>query len=80
MTVADLYDVRRTGTWKCAGKAHDGALLVRIDARKNMTPSQKAVDDLLQLPDLGERICMGIARVRPELYVWERERLWEEVL
>jgi hypothetical protein len=48
-------------------------------ARRNMTPSQRAVDDLLQLPDLGERLCLGNARIRPELYTWEREQLGGEL-
>jgi hypothetical protein len=43
-----------------------------------MTPSQRALDGLLQLPDLGERLCLGIARIRPELYIWEREQLGGE--
>jgi len=44
-----------------------------------MTPSQRAVDDLLQLPDLGERLCLGNASIRPELYTWEREQLGGEL-
>jgi hypothetical protein len=43
-----------------------------------MTPTQRAIDDLLQLPDIGERLCLGIARIRPELYIWGREQLWTE--
>jgi len=71
MTVADLYDERRIGK----GAGLDAEALARHKARKTMTPPQRAVDDLLQLPDLGERLCLGIARMRPELYIWEREQL-----
>jgi hypothetical protein len=76
MTVADLYDDRRNGS----RTAHqpDPEFQARIEARRSMTPSQRALDDLLQLPDLGERLCLGVARVRPELYIWERERLGGE--
>jgi hypothetical protein len=35
-----------------------------------------ALDRLLELPDLGERLCRSIAVVRPELYIAEREELW----
>jgi hypothetical protein len=76
MTVADLYDEKRTG----CGKRHEPNpdLVFRMEARKAMTPLQRAVDDLLRLPDLGERLCLGIARMRPELYIWEREQLGGE--
>jgi hypothetical protein len=73
MTVADLYDDRRGGS-RTAHKP-DPEIQARIEARRSMTPSQRALDDLLQLPDLGERLCLGIARIRPELYLWEREQL-----
>jgi hypothetical protein len=36
-------------------------IMARIEARPNMTLVQRAVDDLLQLPDLGERLCKAIA-------------------
>jgi hypothetical protein len=76
MTVADLYDEKRTK--RVSGKSGiepDLETLARIEARRNMTPSQKALDDLLQLPDLGERLCLAIARERPEFYIAEREEL-----
>lgn len=75
MTVADLYDEKRTVTH---ATRPDPAFAARSEARRFMTPSQKALDNLLQLPDLGERICLGIAEHRPELYIWEREQLWLE--
>jgi hypothetical protein len=72
MTVGDLYDEKRNGPrW---GPNPD----LRYETRKTMTPPQKATDDLLQFPDLGERLCLAIARIRPELYIWEREQLWTE--
>jgi hypothetical protein len=87
MTVADLYDepkqrgsgsgmsyreVCRLAGIKTEAEQH---LEARIEARRTMTPAQRGVDDLLQLPDLGERLSFGSARIRPELYIWEREQL-----
>jgi hypothetical protein len=74
MAVADLYDERSTRT----AFQPDPETKARTDARRSMTPSQRATDDLLQLPDLGERLCLAIARTRPELYIWEREELLRE--
>jgi hypothetical protein len=71
MTVADLYDEKGTGK----GTRPSPDLLFRVQLRKAMTPAQRAVHDLLQLPDLGERLCLGIARISPELYIGEREQL-----
>jgi hypothetical protein len=71
MTVTDLYDEKRNGKGTRPGPDFQA----RTDARKAMTPSQRATDDLLQLPDLGERLCLSTARIRPELYIWEREQL-----
>jgi hypothetical protein len=71
MTVADLYDEKRSG--QSSGPSPE--FLARSRARKAMSPSQKATDDLLQLHDLGERLSLGIARMRPELYIREREDL-----
>jgi hypothetical protein len=71
MGVADPYDEKRSGK----RTKPDPDLLFRIKRREGMTPSQKATDDLLQLPDLGERLCLAIARNRPELYIAEREQL-----
>jgi hypothetical protein len=76
MTVADLYDERRSAPR--TAYQPDPEIQTRIAARRAMTPSQRATDDLLQLPDLGERLCLAAARIRPELYIWEREQLWEE--
>lgn len=75
MTVADLYDEKRT----MRVSAHlDPELEARKARRRDMTPSQKWVDNLLHLPDIGERLCVSIAHHRPELYIWERERLGGE--
>jgi hypothetical protein len=76
MTVADLYDDRRSGP----RTAHqpDPEIQARIETRRSMTPSRRALDDLLQLSDIGERLCLGIAGIRPELYIWEREQLGGE--
>jgi len=74
MTVADLYDEKRSG--KSSRPSPEVLVWAeRAGSRKAMTPSQKATDDLLQLPDLGERLCLAIARTRPELYIAEREQL-----
>jgi hypothetical protein len=72
MTVADLYDEpRSSGNYR-----PDPEQEARWEARKAMTsPVQLWVDNLLHLPDLGERLCLAIARMRPELYIWEREQL-----
>ena len=78
MTVADLCDERRrSGVW--TPYKPDPAMQARIEARRSMTPSQRELDNLLQQPDLGERLCLGTARIRPELYIWEREQLGGEV-
>jgi hypothetical protein len=73
MDIAGLYDDR--GTAPRTAHEQDPELQARIEARRNMTPAQRALDDLLQLPDLGERLCLSAARIRPELYIWEREQL-----
>ena len=39
------------------------------------TQVERALDRLLELPDLGERLCLAIARNRPELYIIDREQL-----
>jgi hypothetical protein len=39
----------------------DPAVQARIEARRKMGPVERALDDLLRLPDLGERLCRGIA-------------------
>jgi hypothetical protein len=58
MTVGDLYDDPRSSR---NAYEPDPAVQRRIEARRNMTPIQRALDDLLQLPDLGERLCRCIA-------------------
>jgi hypothetical protein len=73
MSVSDLYDERRSG--RKPSSAFDSS---RAERRKTMTPPHKATDDLMQLPDLGERLCLAAARQRPELYIWEREQLWTD--
>jgi hypothetical protein len=71
MTVADLYDEKRSNSYK-----PDPETLARIQRRKAMTsPVQLWADNLLHLPDLGERLCLAIGRIRPELYIWDREQL-----
>jgi hypothetical protein len=57
----------------------DPELRAHIEARRKMTLAQRALDDLLQLPDLGDRLCLAAARIRPEIYIWEREQLGGEV-
>jgi DNA primase len=74
MTVADLYDEKRSGK-PTRPSPEVLAWAERAEARKSMTPSQKAADNLFHIADMGERICLAIARVRPELYLWEREQL-----
>jgi hypothetical protein len=65
----DKYDdpSSRSTSWR-----PDPAIKARAEARRDMTLVQRAVDDLLHLPDLGERLCRGIAWHRPELYIAER--------
>jgi hypothetical protein len=60
LTLSDLWDQPKTG--QCIGQLQpDPAIQARIEARRNMTVVQRAVDDLLQLPDLGERLARCIA-------------------
>jgi hypothetical protein len=55
LTVSDLWDEQK----------RKNPLLTRskpaIQARRNMTPVQRALDDLLHLPDIGERLARCIA-------------------
>jgi hypothetical protein len=39
----------------------DPAVQARVEARRAMDPVQRAVDDLLHLPDIGERLARCIA-------------------
>jgi hypothetical protein len=53
----------------------DPAIKARSEARRDMNLAQRAVDDLLHLPDLGERLCRDIARHeaqedRPDYWWW----------
>jgi hypothetical protein len=75
MTVADLYDEKRHLR---TGRV-DPERNARSDARRSMNLVEKWLDNLLHLPDLGERLCLASARIRPELYVWEREQLAGEI-
>jgi hypothetical protein len=59
LSVRDLWDEPRNG--RDVGSADvDPTIRARIEARRNMSPVQRAVDDLLHLPDLGERISRSI--------------------
>jgi hypothetical protein len=73
-TVHDLYDEQR---WGRPDDSHDWIMELRgrQEARKTMDKVQLQVDNLLHMPDLGERLALAIARERPELYIWEREQL-----
>lgn len=72
MTVADLYDERRAVR---GNGAPDRASNARRIARQSMTPSQKALDNLLHLPDIGERLCKTVGRRRPELYLMDKHEM-----
>jgi hypothetical protein len=50
----------------------DPAFQASIEARRSMTLLQRAVDDLSHLPDIGLRLCLGIAQIRPELYIADK--------
>jgi hypothetical protein len=67
----DKYDDPR-GWRNRSGWRPDPAIKARSEARRSMGLVERAVDDLLQLPDLGERLCRGIAWARPELYTADR--------
>jgi hypothetical protein len=58
LTLSDLWDEPRA---RRTQHQPDPAIQARVEARKNMTPVQRALDDLLHLPDLGERLCQCIA-------------------
>lgn len=70
LTPGDLFDDPRSAPYK-----PNPAEEARYTRRKTLTQLEKAIDDLLQLPDLGERLALGSARIRPELYIMEREGL-----
>ena len=56
--VADLFDVpgRSRGPVRT-----DPEVQARIERRRIMGPVERAVDDLLQRPDIGMRLCLCIA-------------------
>ena|SRR5215217_708797 len=58
LTLPDLWDEPRAQRTE---HQPDPAIQARVEARRNMTPVQRALDDLLHLPDFGERLCRCIA-------------------
>jgi hypothetical protein len=58
LSLRDLWDELANAL---ANHGPDPALQARIEARRNMNPLQRALDDLLQLPDLGGRLARCIA-------------------
>jgi hypothetical protein len=60
LTLSDLWDQPKAGQ-RVDQLQPDPAVQARIEARRNMTIVQRALDDLLQLPDLGERLARCIA-------------------
>jgi len=65
-----LFDGKGSRGYKADNEAE-----ARYRARKAMTPVQKVLDDLLHLPDFGERLCKGIGRHRPELYLMDKHEM-----
>jgi hypothetical protein len=69
MTVSDLFDdptsVRST-------TLPDPHTQVRIEARRTMTAPQRQLDNLVHREDIGTRLCVSIAKHRPELYLVEK--------
>jgi hypothetical protein len=68
--VPDLFDEPRLSP--IAGKLRPRP----FKPARPRTQVERALDRLLELPDLGERLCLAIARTRPELYIADREGLW----
>jgi hypothetical protein len=69
MAVGDLYDdPRATRT----AFTPDPAIQARIEARRAMTAPQRVLDDLVHRSDIGTRLVLGIAQMRPELYFAEK--------
>jgi hypothetical protein len=58
LSVRDLWDELSNAL---ANYQRDSAVQARIEARRNMSPVERAVDDLFHLPDLGERLARCIA-------------------
>jgi hypothetical protein len=78
LTVAALYDepkqrgtgmsyqqVRRLAGVKTEAERRIEA---RIEARRTMSAPLRQLDDLIHLPDIGTRLVLAIAQIRPELY------------
>jgi hypothetical protein len=65
LTVSDLFDdptaVRTTA-------APDPHIQARIEARRTMNAPQRQLDNLIHLPDIGTRLVLAIAQIRPGLY------------
>jgi hypothetical protein len=59
--VRDLFDEPSKNNSVNHELFSDTTVRARIEARRSMTPIQRALDDLLHLPDLGERLCRCIA-------------------
>jgi hypothetical protein len=78
MRIPDLYDVPWSERRRAQAPLYDRRAWVRAQerdrARKSMTRLQKAVDDLLQLPNLGERISKAIAWHEAE--EWRPDHWW----
>jgi hypothetical protein len=69
LTVADLFDdphTVRTTTLP------DPWTQIRIEARRTMTAPQRQLDNLIHREDIGTRLCVSIAKHRPELYLVEK--------
>jgi hypothetical protein len=56
----DKYD-EPDGWRNRPGYRPDPAVRARAERRRKMTLTQRALDDLLRLPDLGQRLCRAIA-------------------
>jgi hypothetical protein len=61
--VRDVFDSPRATTGR---SVIDPRIQARIERRRGMTPVQRATDDLLQLPDLAERLVHSIARIEKQ--------------
>ena len=70
LTMGDLFDEKGMRAWK-----PDPEEQARYARRRTMTRVEKALDDLLHLPDFAQRLCQIIGRRRPELYLQEKREL-----
>jgi hypothetical protein len=67
LKLLDLWDQPKTV--QCVTQFQpDPAVQARIQARRTMTAPQRELDDLIHLPDIGTRLVLAIAQIRPELY------------